>query len=101
MGREGTEGEKGKRAREESKEQARSSFYFKSGMPECCQVVVGQSLEEMPTLMFSNKREKKWVWMDGRKQRGLGGIGKNHNQNILDKKNSFFSFSKLIILFTF
>jgi hypothetical protein len=54
MGREGEEvrGQKskkqeGKRAREE--EEASSPFYSESGIPGCCQVTVGQSLDKMLT----------------------------------------------------
>ena len=45
-------GERGKKARERG--EASSPFYSKSGIPGCCQVTVGQSLEEMLTLRVSS-----------------------------------------------
>jgi len=48
MGREGT---KGKRARaRENEEGASSLFYSESGIPGCCQVTVGRSLDRVLTL---------------------------------------------------
>ena len=44
----GEKGQRGKRIREqESEEGASSPFYNESGIPGCCLVTVGQSLEEM------------------------------------------------------
>ena len=47
----------GARTREEQvrEEGASSPFYSESGTPGCCQVTVGQSLEEMPTLSVTDK----------------------------------------------
>jgi hypothetical protein len=43
-------GEKGQGGKESKREEwASSSFYTESGIPGCCQVTVGQSLEEMLT----------------------------------------------------
>ena len=56
MGREGIRREDGKRIKikrrgreeEESEEGASSAFHSKSGISGCCQVTMGQSLDEMP-----------------------------------------------------
>jgi hypothetical protein len=37
------------REEQESKEGASSPFYSESGIPGCCQVTVGRSLDRMPT----------------------------------------------------
>ena len=51
MVREEAERQEGKRSRDqESEEGASSPFSSESGIPSCCQVTVGQSLEEMLTL---------------------------------------------------
>jgi len=54
----GKKGQRGKRVREgESEEGANIPFYTESGIPGCCQVTVGQSLEGMLTLPICA-----WVW---------------------------------------
>ena len=51
----GREGEEGKEARGEEREEGVSiPFYCESGTPGCCQVTVGWSLDEVPSLrLFS------------------------------------------------
>ena len=55
MWREGAEREGGKSREQESKEGANSPFYTEAGIPGCCQVTVGWSLEEMLTRIISKK----------------------------------------------
>lgn len=56
MGREGEEGkgqeQEKKRRQQEGEGGERSRFYSESGMPDCCSVTVGWSLDEMPTVMM-------------------------------------------------
>jgi hypothetical protein len=47
MRRKGTEEEEGKKAREDREKGASRHFYSESGIPGCCQVTGGQSLDEI------------------------------------------------------
>jgi hypothetical protein len=53
----GVRGEREKEVKREreSKEGPNSPFYSKPGLPGYCQVIVGQSLEEMPTIGVINR----------------------------------------------